>query len=200
MQIGENINMRPGFIFSRQNLESNKIFSILTKVPENLEVFPETPNYTTTTYRPLKLKEITNIRDALDLVFNDETAAMMVIRGIAIFVLTMIAIGIVYCFVPQFRNWINACCFFVKPTKFWNQIKGYEGLPEMISKRKRLQQREIDNTYINMKDDVSIITEPCKPPHDYDKVKEPDTVDKQTFPHLHALFYPNFRKQHDLPQ
>jgi hypothetical protein len=204
IQIGENINIRPGFIFSKQNLESNKIFSILTKIPDALIVFPDMPNYTLTTWRPLKLKEVTNIKDALDIIFNDETAAMMVIRIIAMFVLVLIGLGIIYCFIPQFREWFNACCFFVKPSKFWTRIKGYEGFPELISKRKRLQQKEIEHTYVpinspSVDEQLSIITEPCKPPHNPDKEMEPDTFDKQTFPHLHALFYPNFRKQYDLP-
>lgn len=201
IQIGENINIRPGFVFSKQNLESNKIFSILTKIPDALLIFPDMPNYTITTWRPLKLKEVTNINDALDIIFNDETAAMMVIRFIAMFVLVIIGLGIVYCFVPQFRHWMNACCFFVKPTKFWTHIRGYQGFPELISKRKRLEQKEIENTYTPIMDEQqSIITEPCKPPHIPDIEKEPETVDRQTFPHLHALFYPNFRKQYELPK
>ena len=81
------------------------------------------------------------------------------------------------------------------------EIKGYEGFPELISKRKRLQQKEIENTYMPIMDEqMSIITEPCKPPHSPHIEKEPETIDRQTFPHLHALFYPNFRKQYDLPQ
>ena len=201
IQIGENINIRPGFVFSKQNLASNKIFSILTKVPDALMIFPDMPNYTLTTWRPLKLKEITNINDALDIIFNDETAAMMVIRFIAIFVLVFLGFGLVYCFVPQFRHWMNACCFFVKPTKFWTQIKGYEGFPELISKRKRLEQKEIENTYMPIMDEqMSIITEPCKPPHSPHIEKEPETIDRKNFPHLHALFYPDFRKQYNLPQ
>jgi hypothetical protein len=201
IQIGENIDIRPSFVFSKQNLESNKIFSILTKVPDALMVFPDTPNYTTSTWRPLKLKEITKIEDALDIIFNDETAAMMVIRIIAMFVLVIIGLGIVYCFIPQFRHWFNACCLFVKPTKFWTQVRGYEGFPEMISKRKRLQQelqeRELrEHTYVNMSDEQqSIMTEPCKPPQIPDIENQPTTINKHQFPHLHALFYPNFRKQ-----
>jgi hypothetical protein len=199
IQIGENINIRPGFVFSKQNLESNKIFSILTKVPDALMIFPDMPNFTVTTWRPLRLKEVTNIKDALDIVFNDETAAMMAVRLIAIFVLISVAIGLIYCFIPQFRHWINGCCFFVKPTKYWTQIKGYEGLPQMISKKKKQEQeKNRDNTYVSLcNDHDSILSEPCKSPHDPPIEREPVNFDKQTFPHLHALFYPNFRKPRD---
>jgi hypothetical protein len=74
----------------------------------------------------------------------------------------------------------------------------------MISKRKRLQQelqeRELkelrEHTYVNMSDEQeSIMTEPCKPPHIPDIENQPTTINKHQFPHLHALFYPNFRKQ-----
>jgi hypothetical protein len=44
---------------------------------------------------------------------------------------------------------------------FQSQVRVYEGFPELISKQKGLQQREIENTYVPILDEQqSIITEP----------------------------------------
>jgi len=196
MQIGEDVNIRPGYVFSREILEGNKIFSILTKAQDTLMIFPDEPNVTITTFRPLRLREITHINDAMNIIFNDETAAILIVRIIAIAILCFGAMTAVYCIFPKFRHWLNACCFFVKPTLFWNRVRGYEGLPDMISERKReMIKKNNEATYIRKAQQD--FDEDLKLDSHYIEI-EPDPK-THAFPHLHALLYPNFRKNNEVP-
>jgi hypothetical protein len=104
-------------------------------------------------------KDVSSMRDAVNLVFNQDTTLAEVIR-IFIYILTILSIlGTIYCFYPKFRLWFNGCCFITKPTKYWRDVKGYK-VPDFISRQRQL---EAANTFIEMErvdNNIATVTAP----------------------------------------
>ena len=211
MQVGEDISIRPGFVFSKETLESDKIFHILQQSGKaTLNLFPVLTNFTGKPLKPIYLREVTNIQDALDLIFSDETAGMLIIRILAIIALVIGALALLYCLFPKFRSWFNTCCLIVKPTKYWKNVREYDGLPEMISKKKRLQKEmEQTHTYVELDEkpippettstNVVKETEENKSLEEqigeieFPRTNENIYTNRTAYPNLNALYFPRYK-------
>jgi Baculovirus F protein len=172
LKISQSAHIRPSYIVSRHNLESDTFFKFL-KMPETLpHKYPTTTAPANVSQPPLRLNEVQSVQDAIGIVFNQDTTFSEIIR-ILVYLISIVSIlGTIYCCYPRFRLWFNGCCFFQKPTKYWRDIKGYQ-VPEFISRHR--QQKAVD-TQIEIEtvdEDVTPVTtqEPI-----YAKVNKSQTV------------------------
>jgi len=126
VKVGNDISLRPGFIASVHTLTDNTLFEILN-FPEDIHDFPERPNISAITRRPLlSFESREKLAETFDIIFDHETAMGEFIRiGIYITVFVVILL-IIYCSCPKCRLWVHGCCFLTKPTVYWRKVRGYK--------------------------------------------------------------------------
>jgi len=139
IQAGD-ISVRPGFIASRHNLQSDTLFQIL-KVPEMAMSYPTEAPIEEVSRPTYTFKDVSTVEDAVGLIFNHDTVLAEAVRWICLIGIVVAIFTVIYCVFTPFREWIKGCCFCVKPTKYWRDVKGYN-VPDFISKRR---QKDEDN-------------------------------------------------------
>jgi len=188
--------IRPSYVLRTHQLEANTLFKLLD-VPKMFIQFPTTelPQPANVSIPPFRITDISSIEDIGSVVFNKDTTFAEMIR-IATYIISIASIcATIYCCFPKCRLWFNGCCFFQRPTKYWFDVKKYQG-HDIISPRK---QDAAQNTYLAIeKVDKEIEMQPLNKPPENDFVLpiQPDieAIENAPYPFrkLHKLYEPLF--------
>ena len=154
IQATNDISMRPGFVASRHNLESNTLFKIL-QVPGMDMQYPTEQTPIVVSQAPISFRDVSTIPEAFQMIFNQDTAFAEGIRILVYILIILTILGSIYCFSPKFRLWLNGCCFFQKPTVYWRDVRGYK-VPEFLSRARQTQLSD----YTPIKVDDLIVEQP----------------------------------------
>lgn len=195
IQAGNDISVRPGFVASRHNLESDTLFQIL-KVPDMAMLYPTTEaEIEDVSPPPFTFRDVSNFKDAIGIIFNQDTTYAEAIRIIVYISVIISILASIYCCFPKVRLWLNGCCFFQKPTKYWRDVKGYQ-VPDFVSKHRQILAMEY--APVKVDDTIEIISETMPQPatneHTHAGSHTPDVTVTTNAPYpfntLHNLYNP----------
>ena len=161
IKISENANIRPSYVISRHNLEGDSFFKFLN-VSGMPFVYPTTTKPPNVTRTPIVFREVASLKEAINIVFNQDTTLAEAIR-IIIYLITIFSIlATIYCCYPRFRLWFNGCCFITKPTKYWRDVRGYV-VPDFISRNRQLQADNIGSIEKVDEIELQVVSAPREP-------------------------------------
>lgn len=197
IKISKTASIRPSYVISRHNLESDTFFKFL-QVPGMPNLYPTTKAPVIVSQDPVRFKDVSSIGDAVNIIFNQDTTLAELIR-ILIYIMFFISVlGSIYCIYPKFRLWFNGCCFLQKPTKYWRDVKGYI-VPDYVSKSR---QSDAAGTFIaaeKVDNNIEMVTlnknpepEASAPAQTQEEIAMPPALPPHPFNRLSRLYSPLF--------
>ncbi len=161
IKISENANIRPSYVISRHNLEGDSFFKFLN-VSGMPFVYPTTTKPPNVTRTPIVFREVASLKEAINIVFNQDTTLAEAIRMIIYLITIFSILATIYCCYPRFRLWFNGCCFITKPTKYWRDVRGYV-VPDFISRNRQLQADNIGSIEKVDEIELQVVSAPREP-------------------------------------
>jgi len=144
------VSIRPSFTVHEINLEPNSLFEPIRRHDIPLP-FPIIDDIANITARPPPLLNdvsslIADIQHTLSVNSMLRTGAQVFI----IFLIILVFFLFLYGCCPNFRLWVNGCCFFTKPTVYWRKVKGYN-VPPFTREKQTTDLERNDNIYASIK-------------------------------------------------
>jgi len=120
IHIPPDTNIRPEYMIGQEYLKGTPILGAIQEFSKDSAFLPLLFNVSTTTIKPLKISQISNFQQGVDLIFNHEQSSTQVVR-----ILTYTAIAILFlysltCCFPKLRIWLKSFCLITKPEKYWS--------------------------------------------------------------------------------
>jgi hypothetical protein len=116
-------NIRPEYMIGQEYLSGDTLMGTIKEYTKDKAFLPLLLNVSTSTFKPLKIQEISTFEQGIDLIFNYENTATEVVRIIAYLAIAILILYSLTCCFPKLKLWLKSFCLITKPEKYWGMRK-----------------------------------------------------------------------------
>jgi len=123
IHIPPDTNIRPEYMIGQEYLKGDTLMGTINEFTKDSAFLPLLLNVSTSTLKPLKINEISNFKQGIDLIFNHEQLGTEVVRILAYCAIAIVIIYSMTCCFPKFKLWLKSFFLITKPEKYWGMRK-----------------------------------------------------------------------------
>jgi hypothetical protein len=116
-------NIRPEYMIGQEFLSGDTLMGTIKDYTKDSAFLPLLLNVSTSTFKPLKINDVSTFQQGIDLIFNHEQLSTEVVRVIAYLCIAIIILYSLTCCFPKLRLWLKSFCLITKPEKYWGMRK-----------------------------------------------------------------------------
>jgi hypothetical protein len=149
VHIPPDTNIRPEFMIGQEQLSGDTLLGTIKDYTKDSAFLPSIFNTSTSTMKPLKINDITNFQQGIDLIFNHEQLTTEVVRVIAYMALAILILYSLTCCFPKLKLWLKSFCLITKPEKYWGMRKYIIPSPFIRQSKNRTPPSDPLETYMS---------------------------------------------------